>query len=125
GALVYQGSAVLSVWLEWSYANAIAVLPLLFGAVERLRTRPGLRPVAWLALAVGLQVAAGYPQLAALGLAIVVLWALTRGAGDAPWPDYLGRLALGLSLGAAVVAVQVLPFVEYLEHSSVLFYRRQ
>jgi hypothetical protein len=125
GALVYQGSAVLSVWLEWSYGNAIAVLPLLFGAVERLRTRPGLRPVAWLALAVMLEVVAGYPQLAALGVVVAVAWAIVRGAGDARSIDYLGRLSLGLALGAALAAVQVLPFVEYLEQSSVLFYRRQ
>ncbi|MBI2218554.1 MAG: hypothetical protein HYU51_14795 [Candidatus Rokubacteria bacterium] len=125
GALVYQGSAVLVVWLQWSYASAIAVLPLVFGAVERLRQRPGPRPIAVLALAVALEALAGYPRLATLGVAAAALWGVTRGPATGRWPVFLGRLGGGFVLGGALATVQILPFVEYVQESSILFYRGQ
>src|SRR5262249_25627802 len=88
GALTYMLSAMLTVWLLWSLASAMIMLPLLFATTERLRRRGDARSLAWLAVAVALMLLAGYPQTAFHSMLAVTLYALVRarGAADGPRP---------------------------------------
>lgn len=125
GAVAYMFNAVLMVWLHWSASTALAVLPLLFGALERIHARPGGRPVAVLGALVALQFYAGYPQVAEMGLLAAAAWVLYRArAADRPLA-YVVRAAGGVALGIGLAAVQLLPFLEYLRESAVLAYRTQ
>jgi hypothetical protein len=122
GALGYECSTTLAGWVGWAFGNSIAVLPLLFGALERVR-EPGRRGVAWLAVVVALEVLAGYPQATLHALLAAGAWGLAR----APGADraYLVRAAAGGLLGAGLAAVQVVPFLEYMRESAVYAYRSQ
>src|SRR5439155_1502882 len=74
-------STTLIAWLPWTLASTMPFLPLLAGLVDRLRARGDRRLVALLALAVALDLVAGYPQAALQALAAIVAWAVAR----APW----------------------------------------
>jgi hypothetical protein len=122
GALGFECSTTLAGWVGWAFGSSIAVLPLLFGALERAR-QPGRRGVALLAVAVALDVLAGYPQATLHGLLVAGAWALAR----APGADraFLARAAGGAALGVGLAAVQVVPFLEYARESAVYAYRSQ
>ena len=94
------------------------------GLTERLRQRPSAKRVATLAVAVAMDVLAGYPQGAALGVAVSGAWAVVR-AGGAGGATFLARYAAGIGLGLALSAIQWVPFIEYLRESAVLAYRLQ
>ena len=93
GATSFMFSGLLVVWLQWSYASTLIFFPLLFAAVEWLRTRDGGRPMAILALVVAFDAFAGYPQVFLLGLASAGAWALyrARGAARASWSGAASR----------------------------------
>jgi membrane protein YfhO len=123
GATSFMWSGLLVVWLQWSYASTLMFFPLLFAAVEHLRTRDGSRPMALLALAVALDVFAGYPQGLLLGLLSASAWALYRARGAGA--RFLVRCAAGGALGLVLASIQLLPFIEYARHSKVLSYRTE
>ena len=119
-AVTFMLNGSLAAWLQWSNSTPGVVLPLLFALTERLRQYAGGRAIAWLAAAVAIDVLAGYPQGTALGLVSVTAWAIlrARGApGGAPW--FVGRYAGAVALGLGLAAVQLVPFLEYLQESSV------
>ncbi|MBI4591412.1 MAG: YfhO family protein [Candidatus Rokubacteria bacterium] len=125
GAVAFMFNGLLIVWLQWSFASAVVILPLLFGMTERLRQRGDRRTVGGLAVVVALEIFAGYPQAASTGLLALAAWAVYRARG-APHPrKFLVGWAVGVGLGVAIGAVQLLPFIEYLRASSVLFYRSE
>jgi len=123
GALGFEFSTTLVGWIGWAFGSTIAVLPLLFGAVERVREPGRRRDVAVLALAAALHVLAGYPQATLHALLAVSAWTLARARGADR--GFLARCLLGGALGLAMTAVQVLPFMEYVGESAVWAYRRQ
>lgn len=124
GALVFMLNGPLVVWLQWPFASAMIALPLVLGATERLRARRDARAVLALALAVALSLVAGYPQTAVHGLGLAAAWTLCRLRGAAGGALRFGaRIAAATTLGTALAAVQLLPFLEYLRESSALFYR--
>jgi hypothetical protein len=125
GAVGYMLGGGLVVWLQWSLGTAMACLPWLFAAAERLRRHDRAGSVALLALASAAALLAGYPQAMTLALVIVGAWALTRARRAVAPVAFLARAAAGLALGVALAAVQLLPFLEYARESSVLHYRRQ
>lgn len=126
GAVAFMLSGQVVTWLHWPYATTMAFLPILVGSVERLRERADARSVAMLALAVALDLFAGYPQGALWGVLVAGVWALaaarTAVGGARP---FLARFAAGVGLGAATAAVQIVPFVEYARESAVVAYREQ
>jgi hypothetical protein len=126
GATSFQWNGSLAAWVGWTNSTPALLLPLAFLCVERLRTAPSLRPAAGLALVVALAGFAGYPQGLLLCLAALGAWTACR-AGGAPAGALrvLGGSALGLALGLALAAVQLLPFAEYARESAVYAYRRQ
>ena len=121
GATSFMFSGLLTVWLQWSYASTLIFFPLLFAAVEWLRTRDGHRRMAILALVVALGAFAGYPQVFLLGLASAGAWAFYRAWGAGA--RFLVRCGVAMALGLLLASVQLLPFIEYARHSAVLAYR--
>jgi hypothetical protein len=123
GATSFMWSGLLVAWLQWSYASTLMFFPLLFAAVEHLRTRDGGRPIALLALVVALDVFAGYPQGLLLGLVSASAWALYRARGAGA--RFLVRYVAAVVLGLVLASIQLLPFIEYARHSAVLSYRTE
>jgi uncharacterized membrane protein len=94
---LYQGSTVSEFW-------TFAWAPLLLEAVRRASTRPGLPPIAYLALAYALLVFTHVPLLLLISLTLVIYAALlTRNARE------LLRIAGGLALGAGIGAIFLIP----------------
>ena len=123
GATGFAFSTTLIAWLPWTFASTMVLLPLLFGVVDRLRTRGDRRLVALLAITVALEGLAGYPQAALQALAATAAWTLARTPWDAGAVPFLARAGAGVALGAALTAVQALPSLDYLRESTVYAYR--
>ncbi len=123
GALGFEFSSTLVGWIGWAFGSSIMLMPLLFGAVERVREPGGRRWVAGLALVVALDVLAGYPQATLHALLAAGAWALARARGADR--AFLARCTAGVLLGTGLAAVQLLPFAEYARESAVYAYRSQ
>jgi hypothetical protein len=124
GALGFMFSSTLVGWVHWTYASTMVFLPLLLGIIARLRVRPGARGIAALGCATGLAALAGYPQGALHVLLAAGAWTLVLAPG-AGGVGFLARCALGMGLGAALAAVQILPAIDYVRESAVYAYRGQ
>lgn len=123
GAAGYMLSTTLIAWLPWTFASTMPLLPLVFGLVDRLRARGDRRLVALLALAVALDLVAGYPQGALQALAAAAVWTLARAPWRAGAAAFLARVAAGVALGGALTAAQALPSLDYLRESTVYAFR--
>jgi hypothetical protein len=124
GALSWSLCGFLVVWLNHFQSNVALFAPLLLLLVERIAARPGPRPIALLALVVGLQFLAGHFQTSLHLLLGVGLYALAR-AFVALGPEHprlrargLLSCALGLLLGTGLGSIQIAPFLDYLKDSA-------
>ncbi|MCI0587431.1 MAG: YfhO family protein [Planctomycetes bacterium] len=124
GGLSWSLCGFLVVWLNHCQSNVALFAPLLLLLVERIAARPGPRPIAPLALVVGLQFLAGHFQTSLHLLLGVGLYALAR-AFVALGPEHprlsargLLSCALGLLLGTGLGAIQIAPFLDYLKDSA-------
>lgn len=124
GAWTFMLSATVIGWLQWTLAATLMFLPALLAATERLRQAPGRRTMALLTLVVAFDLFAGYPQGTLQGLIVATAWALCRSAGPGAL-RFLAAYAASVTLGLALTAVQLLPFVEYVRESLVFAYRGQ
>jgi hypothetical protein len=109
-------------WLSWPLASVWAWLPWLLWLADRVVRRPGIGPVAGLAVVVALQFFGGHPESSFHVLAAAALFALlplSRVGRRAALPA-VGRLAGALVAGALLAAVAILPFAELLGHSADL-----
>ena len=100
------------------YAHATCYLPLLFLLAARMQDGRGVRRIAHLGVALGLQLLCGHPQIAWITWTGLGCFLVGRGAGG-PLRSAAARLggdlaALGLALagGLGLAAVQLLPFLE-------------
>lgn len=104
-------------------ADAGAWIPWLFWLVQRVLVRRDPRDVGWLGLAVGMQLLAGHAQTAwytAVGLSLFALWMSLWARRADPARVRLTGLVLagvGLALGVALAAVQLVPTAELLLES--------
>jgi hypothetical protein len=110
-ALIFPLSGMLVSFLLFPMGNALALVPWVLWATERIAA--GAR-AGWPALAVagGLQLLAGHPETAAYTALLSALWLLVRGTGAGSGTRPLGawlRLAGGWAVAAALAAVQILP----------------
>jgi hypothetical protein len=119
GGIAYMLSGAL-VWfinLE-QYANVAMVVPIWFLAVELFVTNPSGRRSAWIALAVALMLLAGQPEIAFYALVSGGLYGIVRWVSAPPLTTSLGRAlargTLGVVLGFAIAAAQLLPFAAHL-----------
>lgn len=133
GACVTMTAFVLGgpfvVWLGFPLANVLILLPLLLWTAEGLVA--GRATLAWIAagaLGVGLAILGGHPETSFHVVALYAVYALARGwsAAGAAGVVRVGRgvVAAGL-LGAAVGAVQLLPFLDALFASSTITARHE
>lgn len=106
-------------WLSHPHTNATALFPLLLAAAEAAVDRPGPRTRVALAVLVALQLLGGHVEIAFLEAVAGAAWVTTRclqagrpaGGAFATW---IG----GHLLGAAMGAIVLFPFVEFLLDSS-------
>lgn len=119
-AYMLSGAFVWFINLE-QYVNVAMIVPLWFLAVELFVARPDARRCAAVALAVGLTLVAGQPEIALYALVAGGLYGITRWISVSPAPASLGRAVTwavcGVGLGFAVAAAQLLPFAAHLSSS--------
>jgi hypothetical protein len=124
-AVTYAYGAFIVAWLGYSLANVAIWQPWLWWATARLIAQPRPRWVAVLAALVALSVLGGHVETTfhiALGVGLFALFQAWQTAPHA-WRRLgiaLGAWAGAYLLGAAVAAIQVLPFLEYLSQSAAL-----
>jgi len=109
-ALTFALSGMPVSFVLFPMGNALALVPWVFWAVERVAVagRGALVPaVAWLAAAAGLQLLGGHPETAAHTALLSLLYLAMRGTAR-PAAAWLGWAAGWLG-GAALAAVQLLP----------------
>jgi hypothetical protein len=111
--IVYSlGGFLIGHLAHTNVVHAAAWLPVLLLAAERLAERPDRRGAAWLALAVGMAILAGHPQVFLYSLVLALAWLAFRFAGSPRRPRLLVRLTTGLFLGGALAAILLVPLFE-------------
>jgi uncharacterized membrane protein YfhO len=122
-AIGFAFSGPLIAFLGHPHANALACLPLLMWAAERILDAE--RKMVWIGVAglgVGLCTLGGHPQTAFHVLLVVscylVLRAIARGGPGTARP--LIAFAAAVSVGLLIGAVQLVPFAEFLFDSSTV-----
>src|SRR5262249_22529125 len=96
---LYQGTTLGEFW-------SFAWIPLVLAAIHRISEEGGWRPVAWLAIAYALLILS-HPPISLALTAVLPLYALamTRRL------KHLAQVACGLSLGAGLSAIYVIPLL--------------
>ncbi|MFO0704592.1 MAG: YfhO family protein [Candidatus Andersenbacteria bacterium] len=135
GAAAFMFAGSNMVWLYWPIPTVMFFLPLGLWLVERATNHPSqLRNYVGFALALAAGFLAGHVQtfthcaliIVAYALAILLFKTYGPTGGLKHWRRKLG-VALGLLLaglvGLALTGVQLLPFIEYLQHSFELVAR--
>lgn len=108
--------------LQLAILEAGVWLPLaLLGVYKASLAGASPRALPWLAvsaLAVGLSLLAGHPQTTLFLLYVLAAYGIHRAAkAGIRWPVAAGALAAVAVLGFALAAVQVLPGLEYMQHT--------
>lgn len=111
------------VWLEHPLSAAAAGLPWLLLTVERCAVKGGVRAAAALAAVTALALLTGHPETTFKVLLLAGAYALYRGAGQQRFLRTTVVVLGAMSLGLLLTAVQVVPFVEYMQQSRVLAHR--
>ncbi len=119
GALAFVNSAFLVVWTNWPQAAVGALVPLLLWAVERGVTAPTWRRSWPVGAVVAVMWLAGFPSVTAYALLVAGAYALVRVAAAGHRARQavarLVALAAAVAVGTALAAVQLLPFLSFLD----------
>jgi len=99
-------SGMLVSFLLFPMGNALALVPWVLWAVERLAA--GRSGGALLALCAGFQLLGGHPETSMHTALLAGLYLLVRGAAGRAWATW-GRFAAAWTLAAGIAAVQILP----------------
>jgi hypothetical protein len=124
GSAVFGGVAYLLnpfsvVWLEHPVSAVAAWVPWLLVAIDRSIEGADARGVGFVGLATAAALLSGHPETAFNAILFASAYACVRSA-QAGEVRRLLLVAGGITLGAAVAAVQLVPFVEYALHSRAL-----
>lgn len=110
---VFFTCGFMLMWTGWPHTRVAALIPLLFWALDRVVVERRARDVAWVALVVASMLFGSFPAVTLFALAsgavYVVVVGLRQGSGRATLLGWVGAGA-GVVLGAALSAVQILPF---------------
>jgi hypothetical protein len=111
-------------WLAHAPIRPVALLPLSLIGVERaLEAASAGRRGGWrlLAVAIGLSILAGFPEVTALDGLFVAVWALARvlGPGRRHWWPMVRKVVGGAVAGAALAAPLLVAFLTYLPVASL------
>lgn len=117
--VVYTSSGFLVTWTNWPHPRVAAFVPALFWAIERFVQRRAWRDVALIGLVVACMLFGGFPAVVGYALylgAPYLLWRLwTTHRGNLPHVAGGAVVAgVGLALGVAITAVQLVPFALHL-----------
>ncbi len=142
--LVFGFGLFMIAWIPWPLTDVFPLIPWMLLATERLVRKPGILPGAALASLVALQFFGGEPEssvyaIAAVGGYFVLRLMQGEGGGVVAAARSAGRgwrtrftavtsaatrpviaLIISLSIGTAIAAVTILPFLELLRHSNDL-----
>ena len=117
--ILFVSSGFMMMWTNWPHTRVAALIPLLFWAFERLIQERRARDVVVVSAVVASMLLGGFPAVTAFSLTLAGVYVLVR-----VWSQYgsnlravgvLGRAAGGVLLGVGLAAVQILPFVRYLD----------
>ncbi len=118
GAIYGMSGFMMAYWGYSTILHAVALIPLLIWALEKLRDR--LSGLWWLSgvVAVACMLLAGHPQIAVYGLALAVAYVLIFGhtASVGRW-CYYRHCALMLVCALGLTAAQLWPTLEFAERS--------
>lgn len=122
GATAFTLCGFVAVWLYWPLPNVAAFLPVLLLAVElAIRRRGQYWPYVLTAAATALALFAGHPEtFAHIGMTVglyTIVRTLTAGGRARQRVKVLARLGASAVVGLLLAAVQILPTLEYLQHS--------
>lgn len=123
GGLVFASSAFLVVWTNWPQTRTAAIIGFVFWAAERLVQRGRAVDAVALALAVAAMLAGGFPAVTGYTLFFAGLYLLVRVFAEHRSGRWGLRVVLtaaaGVMAGAALMAVQLVPFAATLSGSLV------
>jgi len=120
GGIAYATSSYMVVWLAWPHTGVAALMPWAFVCVELYVARERLWALPALALVIGLQFLAGQAETSLhTGLALA-LYVLVRWTFVSRELLKLGGLALAAIVGALLAGIQLVPFLDLLQHSTVV-----
>ncbi|MGH8570959.1 MAG: hypothetical protein ACREX8_00080, partial [Gammaproteobacteria bacterium] len=124
GGLVFASSAFLIAWTNWPQTRVTVVVPFLFWALERLVARRRVADGALVSLAVAAMLLGGFPAVTGYALLLGAAYLLVRAIAEyrRRWRRAVGVLlggAAGVLGGAALSAVQLVPFATFLAGSYV------
>jgi hypothetical protein len=121
GAAAHMFGGYYVVWLSGPHSGSAATLPAAFYFAEGIASAPdgrrARRPAAGLAVALAAGLLGGHPETWYAGSLLLAAYCVFR--LRTAWRRYVPLVLAGL-LAAAVAAVQLLPFAEYLAESTVL-----
>ncbi|KAA3658854.1 MAG: hypothetical protein DWQ04_23920 [Chloroflexi bacterium] len=132
--ITFTLSGPVLVWLLYPLSLTYVWLPLLMWVTERWLVRKSWAAVLWPALIIGCQFLGGNPEAS---FYLLVLWAFyvafrlfsttAEQQNLRQWWQYnrivLAQVFMALAAGFALAAIQLLPFLAYLPHSSVFVER--
>jgi hypothetical protein len=117
--IVFASSGFMISWTNWPQTRVAAFIPALFWATERLVQRQRALDSLPLAVVVASMLLGGFPAVTGMALYCAALYFLVRIVlvHRSRWKTTVwatGLAGLGLTLGAALSAFQLLPFVKQL-----------
>jgi|GEM_PF-5921383 len=123
GGATWMFSSGLTVWLPWPITDGLALFPLLLYCIERAFIKKGSAAYVGLALLVALIIFSGHVQTAIHLFFVAASYGLFRllvgRTGFVRRLRVAGMLVLSAALGFGLASVQLIPFIEYLQHSVV------
>lgn len=127
--IVFVSSGFMLSWTNWPQTRVAAFIPALFWATERLIQRQRARDVLPLAAVVASMLLGGFPAVTGMALYCAALYFLVRIVivHRSRWKATVSATllaGLGLTVGAALSAFQLLPFAKQLSTIN-LDYRAQ
>ncbi|HVL84639.1 MAG TPA: hypothetical protein VM367_10215 [Pseudonocardia sp.] len=122
GGLVFVSSAFLVAWTNWPQTRTAAVIPFVFWALERIVQRRRAGDAAILAVAVAAMLFGGFPAVTGYALLAGAAYLVVRVLAEHRARRGVRALVaagVGVLLGVALAAVQLVPFVAQLSTSLV------
>jgi hypothetical protein len=115
GGVIFASSGFMVMWTNWPQTRVAALIPALFWALERLIQRRRVSDVGLIGLIVACMLLGGFPAVTGFALYAAAPYVLVRlicvyGRQLRRVLVVLGLGALGVVLGGALAAVQLLPF---------------
>ncbi|HZS56043.1 MAG TPA: YfhO family protein [Bryobacteraceae bacterium] len=121
GAVAAMLGGYFVLYVTMPHISVEMMLPVALWSGERLIRKPSPGKLLTFALAAGASILGGMPESTALQFSFIAIYLLMRLCTDGTLrPQFFTRVlavTAGFSIGTALSAVQLIPFLEYLRHS--------